>query len=92
MRKQGLSPKRTLYVPVVEELPESRNPSNQQLDGPVRVSGFVSVHLDSIIEVTVPDPRNPSQTIKIQTIVGTVLEDQSSDSLANPNGRIRLVE
>ncbi len=87
------SSKRTVKVPVVDALAGSRN-SNNELVGPVRVSAFVSVHLDSVIGMTVPDPNDPGNTIDIQVLVGTVLENQADtvESLKNPNGRIRLVQ
>ncbi len=74
----------TVILPIVETLPDSRNDKGE-LDGNVRVVGFVAVHLDEILEVTVPDPNDPQddgKTIDIELLVGTVVQQAVSGTTA----------
>lgn len=78
------SPLRTIIVPVVEELSYSRNVDGQ-LSGPVRIVDFVAVRLDAIVETSIPDPSNPSQTIQNRHLVGTVIRRFISAGLPSPS-------
>ena len=43
-------------------------------------------------ETEIPDPDVPGKMMKLEILVGTVLEDQANSNSNNPNGRIRLVQ
>lgn len=60
-------PLRTVIVPVLRELPGSRD-ADGQLAGPVRIADFVAVHLDAVVEE--PIPGEPGKTVRM--LVGTV--------------------
>ena len=57
-----------------------------ELDGNVRVVDFIAVHLDAVLETSVPDPNDPQdngKTIDIELLVGTVVQVAISGSAAN---------
>ena len=60
-----------MVVPIVSILPGSRN-EDDQLSGKIRVVDFAAVHLDGTVEEDVVDPNNPSQTITVKYLVGTI--------------------
>ena len=65
--------------------PEPRR-EDGELDGSVRVVDFIAVHLDAVLETSVPDPNDPQdngKTIDIELLVGTVVQVAISGSAAN---------
>jgi hypothetical protein len=58
-------------MPIVETTNTSRD-FNGHLTGEVRVSDFVGVHLDGTVEYDVVDPSNPSKTITVKYLMGTI--------------------
>jgi Flp pilus assembly protein TadG len=80
---------RNVLMAVVQTTSESRD-AKDILDGPVQVTGFVLVHLDSIKQETLVDPDDPSKTVTYEAIMGTVLEDQNTDP-GRFDGSIQLV-
>ena len=64
-------PLRDVIVPVVSLLPGSRD-EDGQISGQVRVVDFVAVHLDGTGEEEIIDPNNPSRTITVKYLVGTI--------------------
>lgn len=64
--------KRTVVLPVVKTLNETRNSQNQ-LTGRVEVVDFVAVHLDATPQVLVPKPDKPNETMTIMLVVGTIV-------------------
>ena len=80
-------PGRNIGMPVVETLYDSRD-EDGQLIGKVRVSDFVSVHLDEIVEVDVVDPDNASKTITVRYLMGTIRNRRAETSWggATPSG------
>ncbi len=63
----------TIIVVIVETTLTSRNLSGE-LDGNVRIIDFAAIHLDAVIPATVPKPSDPSKTISIELLVGTVVQ------------------
>lgn len=80
-------PGRDIVMPVVETLPGSRN-GDGQLTGKVRIADFVAVHLDDVVEVDIPDPDNPSKTITVSYLMGTITNRRAETSWggATPSG------
>jgi Flp pilus assembly protein TadG len=80
-------PGRDIVMPVVEILEDSRD-EDGQLVGEVRIADFVSVHLDEIVEVDVPDPDDPSKTITDRYLMGTITSKRAETSWggATPSG------
>ncbi|HIF31016.1 MAG TPA: hypothetical protein EYQ75_04980 [Planctomycetaceae bacterium] len=64
-------PRRNIIMPIVETTNTSRD-VNGHLTGEVRVSDFVGVHLDGTVEYDVVDPSNPSKTITVKYLMGTI--------------------
>lgn len=64
-------PLRDVVVPIVSILPGSKN-DDDRLSGKIRVVDFAAVHLDGTVEEDVVDPNNPSQTITVKYLVGTI--------------------
>ena len=80
-------PGRDIVMAVVETLPDSRD-GDGQLTGKVRISDFVSVHLDEIVEEKIADPKNPSKTITVRYLMGTITNRRAETSWggATPSG------
>ncbi|MFQ5732899.1 MAG: hypothetical protein ACE5KM_13225 [Planctomycetaceae bacterium] len=72
-------PGRDVVLPVVETLPDSRD-ADGKLTGKVRISDFVSVHLDGIVETDVADPDDSSKTITVRYLMGTVTSRRAETS------------
>jgi hypothetical protein len=72
-------PGRVIIMPVVETVCDSRN-SDGKLTGEVRVADFVCVHLDGIVENDVVDPSNPSKTITVKYLMGTIVNRRAETS------------
>ena len=72
----------TIIVAIVETTLYSRNLSGE-LSGNVRVIDFAAVRLDAILSVTVPKPGDPSKTINIEILVGTVVRRVVSGSASS---------
>lgn len=75
-------PLRTVYVPVVSEHSGTRN-GDGEITGTVKIVGFVKVHLDEVVEVEVPDPEDPGDTIEIEILRATALEDQTEEGTSS---------
>ena len=79
----------TIIVPILATLPGSRN-ADGQLVGDLEVVDFAAVRLDAVIEVDIPDPNkpdDPTKTITIRLLVGTIVEVQiASTPSPNPAG------
>jgi len=72
-------PGRDLVMPVVETTNDSRG-GDGKLSGKVRIADFVSVHLDRVVEETIPDPKNDKKTIKVRYLMGTVTTRRAETS------------
>ena len=64
-------PKRTVVLPIVEILDDSRH-IHGQIYQEVRISDFVSVFLDDIVERDIVDPEDPDETVTVKLMMGTV--------------------
>ena len=62
---------RLVVMPILETMSNSRG-SGGNLNGTVRVSDFVPVFLNRVEQRLISDPNQPSQTITVSVIVGTV--------------------
>ena len=71
LKRPANDPDRDLVMPVVEVLGGSRN-GDGELTGKVRIADFVSVHLDEVIEEKIPDPKDPTKTVTVRYLMGTV--------------------
>ncbi|MCH7727366.1 MAG: hypothetical protein IH991_12930 [Planctomycetes bacterium] len=80
-------PGRDIIMAVVETLPDSRD-EDGRLTGKVRIADFVSVHLDEIVEEEIEDPDDPSKTITVKYLMGTITNRRAETSWggATPSG------
>ena len=78
---------RDIVMPVVGTIAGSRD-GDDQLTGKVRIADFVSVHLDETVDVDVVDPDNPTKTIKVKYLMGTITNRRAETSWggATPSG------
>lgn len=64
-------PGRDIVVAVVDSTPTSCDEFGN-LTGDVRISDFVSIHLDGIVDQDNVDPKDPSKMITIRNLMGTM--------------------
>lgn len=92
----------TIIVPIVEEIvgwhgtftgeitddQRTRNDLGE-IDGSIRIVDFAAIHIDGIIEATVPDPNDPQEngkTIDIELLVGTVVQLSTGGGVGQGSG------
>lgn len=87
--QDGDNDNNTILVPIIRELPESRD-ADGKLAGKVEVVDFVGVHLDRVDQVVISNDSttmNTSDTITVETLVGTIVPIVSHGVLSSEAGR-----